>query len=44
MAGNQLVKQFQDILGKENVFQDDTDRLAYSYDAAVLDSAIPGSF
>jgi glycolate oxidase len=41
MLSIQLVKQFQDLLGKENVFQDDTDRLAYSYDAAVLDSAMP---
>ncbi len=41
MAENKLVNKFSEILGKENVFQDDADRLAYSYDAAVLDPCLP---
>ena len=41
MAGNKLLDKFCELLGKENVFQDETDRLAYSYDAAVLDSCLP---
>ena len=41
MAENKLVNKFCGLLGKENVFQDDADRLAYSYDAAVLDSSLP---
>lgn len=36
-----LVKKFQEIVGKENLFQDEADRHAYSYDAAVLESVIP---
>jgi len=36
-----LVKKLQDIVGKDNLFQDETDRHAYSYDAAVLDSVLP---
>ncbi len=36
-----LIKKFQEIVGKENVFQDETDRHAYSYDAAVLEPVIP---
>ncbi|MBI5585903.1 MAG: FAD-binding protein [Deltaproteobacteria bacterium] len=36
-----LIKEFEHILGKNNVFQDETDRATYSYDAAVLDSALP---
>ena len=41
MAGNKLVNKFCEILGKQNVFQDEADRLAYSYDAAVLDPSLP---
>ncbi|MGA2403242.1 MAG: FAD-linked oxidase C-terminal domain-containing protein, partial [Syntrophobacteraceae bacterium] len=41
MPGNKLVNKFCEILGKENVFQDEADRLAYSYDAAVLDPSLP---
>ena len=41
MAGNKLFNKFCELLGKENVFQDEEDRLAYSYDAAVLDSCLP---
>jgi glycolate oxidase len=36
-----LTKEFESILGKDNVFQDETDRATYSYDAAVLDPALP---
>ena len=41
MINSGLVKEFQSILGKENVFTDEADRLAYSYDAAVLEPALP---
>ena len=41
MPGNKLVNKFCEILGKQNVFQDEADRLAYSYDAAVLDPSLP---
>lgn len=41
MIGQALLKEFQKVLGKENVFGDETDRLTYSYDAAVLDPVIP---
>ncbi|NTV43854.1 MAG: FAD-binding oxidoreductase, partial [Syntrophobacteraceae bacterium] len=36
-----LIKEFEKVLGKDNVFQDETDRATYSYDAAVLDPALP---
>jgi len=36
-----LIKEFEGVLGKDNVFQDETDRMTYSYDAAVLDPALP---
>jgi len=41
MDGNKLVNKFCELLGKENVFRDEADRLAYSYDAAVLDASLP---
>ena len=41
MVGNKLVNKFCELIGKENVFQDEADRLAYSYDAAVLDPCLP---
>ena len=41
MADSKLVNKFCELLGKENVFQDEADRLAYSYDAAVLDPVFP---
>ncbi len=41
MIGQSLKKEFEDILGKENVFDDEADRLTYSYDAAVLDPVLP---
>jgi glycolate oxidase len=41
MISSALVNEFRSILGKENVFYDEADRLAYSYDAAVLDPVVP---
>ena len=41
MIGQALLKEFQNVLGKENVFGDEADRHTYSYDAAVLDPVIP---
>ncbi len=41
MSMKALIKEFEKILGKDNVFQDETDRVTYSYDAAVLDPALP---
>lgn len=41
MLSSQLVQEFTQILGKDNVFQDEADRLAYSYDAAVLNPSLP---
>ncbi|WP_028325118.1 FAD-binding oxidoreductase [Desulfatirhabdium butyrativorans] len=36
-----LIQEFQNICGKENVWEDKVERAAYSYDAAVLDPVIP---
>jgi glycolate oxidase len=41
MVDNKLFKEFCEVLGEENVFRDETDRLAYSYDAAVSAPAMP---
>ncbi len=41
MVANALVKEFENIVGKGNVFHEETDRLAYSYDAAVLEPHLP---
>jgi glycolate oxidase len=41
MISKVLLKEFETILGKNNVFQDETDRMTYSYDAAVLEPALP---
>ncbi|MGC9197232.1 MAG: FAD-binding oxidoreductase, partial [Syntrophobacteraceae bacterium] len=41
MSTNALLKEFEKILGKENVFSEEADLHAYSYDAAVLDSCLP---
>ncbi len=41
MIDKGLLSEFQSILGKENVFHEETDRLSYSYDAAVLDPVLP---
>ncbi len=42
MISQSLVKEFQGTVGADNVFSEDTDRLAYSYDAAVLEPVMPG--
>ena len=36
MASQALIKEFEDLLGKENVFSSEADRQSYSYDSAVL--------
>jgi glycolate oxidase len=41
MSTNGLLKEFERILGKDNVFSEEADLHAYSYDAAVLDSSLP---
>ena len=41
MIMKSLIKEFERVLGKDNVFQHETDRVTYSYDAAVLDPALP---
>jgi glycolate oxidase len=42
MISQSLLKEFQAFVGADNVFSEDTDRLAYSYDAAVLEPVMPG--
>lgn len=41
MSNDALVKDFQAIVGKENVLQSEADRQSYSYDSAVLDPVVP---
>lgn len=41
MISPALLKEFQSLLGKENVMDSEVDRHAYSYDAAVLDAVVP---
>lgn len=41
MASQALIKDFEDLLGKENVFTSDADRQSYSFDSAVLPSVTP---
>jgi glycolate oxidase len=41
MIGKTLLKEFQKAVGKENVMTDESDRLTYSYDAAVLEPVMP---
>lgn len=36
-----LIKEFQRLLGKEQVFLEETDRATYAYDAAVLEPVMP---
>jgi glycolate oxidase len=43
MLSPSLLKSFREIVGPENVFTDKADLVAYSYDAAVLDAAVPGA-
>jgi len=42
MLPRALIKEFQSVLGKKNVFTDEADLVTYSYDAAVLDPVVPG--
>ncbi|MDM8538192.1 FAD-linked oxidase C-terminal domain-containing protein [Desulfobacterales bacterium HSG17] len=42
MINQALIKEFQNIIGKDNVFTDQADLLTYSYDAAVVESVLPG--
>ena len=41
MVSKALTDEFKEIAGAENVFTDKADRVAYSYDAAVLDAVTP---
>ncbi len=43
MVREPLIEEFRKIVGKENVFHDEADRIAYSYDAAVLEPALPAA-
>lgn len=42
MPSASLVKEFENLIGKENVFTSETDRHCYAYDAAVLPAVVPG--
>ena len=42
MLSASLVKEFENLIGKENVFTSEADRQSYAYDAAVLPSVVPG--
>ena len=41
MISQALVKDFEAMLGKENVFSSEADRQSYSYDSAVLQPVVP---
>ena len=41
MVSDSLAKEFQRLLGKEQVFLQEADRLTYAYDAAVLEPVLP---
>lgn len=41
MITSTLVKEFRRVLGSGNVFDDEADRVTYSYDAAVLEPVLP---
>ncbi|GFH63093.1 MAG: glycolate oxidase subunit [Candidatus Desulfovibrio kirbyi] len=41
MASQALIKDFEELLGKENVFSSEADRQTYSYDSAVLTPVVP---
>ncbi|MDD4701435.1 MAG: FAD-linked oxidase C-terminal domain-containing protein [Desulfovibrio sp.] len=41
MASQALIRDFEDLIGKENVFSSEADRLSYSYDSAVLTPVVP---
>lgn len=42
MSSASLVKEFENLIGKENIFASEADRQSYAYDAAVLPSVVPG--
>ena len=42
MISQGLIQDFQKILGQEQVFVSEADRLTYAYDAAVLEPVLPG--
>ncbi len=41
MVSKTVIREFKKIVGQENVFSDITDRVTYSYDAAVVDPIVP---
>jgi glycolate oxidase len=41
MGNKHLIREFEQLLGKENVMSEEADRQAYAYDSAVLDSVTP---
>ncbi len=41
MASQALIKDFEDLIGKENVFTSEADRQSYSFDSAVLEPVVP---
>ena len=41
MTSQALIKDFEALLGKENVFSSEADRMSYSYDSAVLPAVMP---
>ena len=41
MASQALIKDFEDLIGKENVFTSEADRQSYSVDSAVLEPVVP---
>ncbi len=41
MASQALIRDFEDLIGKENVFSSEADRQSYSYDSAVLPPVVP---
>lgn len=41
MASQALIKDFEELLGKDNVFTSEADRQSYSFDSAVLPSVTP---
>ena len=41
MASQALIKDFEDLIGKENVFTSEADRQSYSFDSAVLEPVDP---
>ena len=41
MASQALIKDFEDLIGRENVFTSEADRQSYSFDSAVLEPVVP---